>query len=255
MIDWERTQTIFGYNTECLWSYYRPKVVCNCDGCGKEKIITIRVKSKINSSNQINWKCPSCVGKSISNDISLRMKDRWDESKYRQNQLKIKHGLEYKQNASEAARIRWENKKYREQFSSITSYEFIKRAVEINGDSFNYDNTTFVNWKTKISFFCNSCKNTSCQSPYNHLTIPSCKFCVTSSGQRSISDYIISLGYNVILNDRNSILPFEIDVFIPTLKFGIEYHGYYWHSYDRLENTKERNNNSKKRVERKRRLD
>ena len=53
----------------------------------------------------------------------------------------------------------------------------------------------------------------------------------TSDGEKSITDYVKSLGFNpikyVIGKDKTR---FEIDCYIPELKIGIEYNGIYYHS-------------------------
>lgn len=53
----------------------------------------------------------------------------------------------------------------------------------------------------------------------------------TSIGQNQVYDYIKSLGINdVILNDRKTISPLELDIYIPSKNFAIEYCGNYFHS-------------------------
>lgn len=52
----------------------------------------------------------------------------------------------------------------------------------------------------------------------------------SSSLENEISNFINSLGVNYILNDRNVISPYEIDIFIPKYNIGIECNGDYWHS-------------------------
>ena len=51
-----------------------------------------------------------------------------------------------------------------------------------------------------------------------------------SSGHRQISEWLDSLGICHTNNDRTIIPPFEIDIFIPKFKLGIEYCGLYFHS-------------------------
>lgn len=48
--------------------------------------------------------------------------------------------------------------------------------------------------------------------------------------QKEVADFVTSLGHNVIVNDRATIAPFELDIWIPSKKFAIECHGLYWHS-------------------------
>jgi hypothetical protein len=239
MIDWNATKGNFGYGAECVKNAYRPKVICRCDLCNKERIVTIRVKSRV-VENQIDWKCPACIGQGLSEKFSESTKQCWLDSEYRSNQVDVKKSGEYLENQRKMGEERWEDSDYREKFKSITNDEYIERAIKANKELFDYSETIFINWKNKIDFKCNLCGNISQQSPYNHLTIPSCKFCSTSSGQLLINDHITSLGYETVINDRTSISPLEIDIYIPELKFGIEYHGYYWHSYNKQETVKER---------------
>ena len=53
----------------------------------------------------------------------------------------------------------------------------------------------------------------------------------TSSGHSGIVSYLNELGIeNIILNDRKIISPYEIDIYLPDYKIGIEFNGIYWHS-------------------------
>jgi hypothetical protein len=47
----------------------------------------------------------------------------------------------------------------------------------------------------------------------------------------AVSNYIKSLGVNVIDSDRSIISPKEIDIYIPSASFGIEINGLRWHSH------------------------
>jgi len=64
-----------------------------------------------------------------------------------------------------------------------------------------------------------------------------CDYEKTSSKQeKDLQDYIETLGYNIIRNDRTQIVNpltgynLELDVWIPDLKKAIEYNGAYWHN-------------------------
>lgn len=50
-----------------------------------------------------------------------------------------------------------------------------------------------------------------------------------SLGEKSVADFIRELGFEC-LSTRKLIAPYEIDIWIPELKIGIEYCGHYWHS-------------------------
>ena len=56
------------------------------------------------------------------------------------------------------------------------------------------------------------------------------KFAKTSMGQLQVANYIESLGFKVILNDRKLIFPLELDIVIPDKNIAIEYCGIYFHS-------------------------
>jgi transposase len=56
------------------------------------------------------------------------------------------------------------------------------------------------------------------------------KFAKTSVGQLQVANYIESLGFKVILNDRKLIAPLELDIVIPEKNIAIEYCGIYFHS-------------------------
>jgi hypothetical protein len=51
-----------------------------------------------------------------------------------------------------------------------------------------------------------------------------------SRAEKEILEYIQSLGFNVIENDKSIISPLELDIVIPEKKIAIEYCGLYWHS-------------------------
>ncbi len=59
-----------------------------------------------------------------------------------------------------------------------------------------------------------------------------CRVCfpIGSKQEREVADFVKSLGFDVVHNDREQLKPYEIDIFIPEKQIGIEYHGLYWHS-------------------------
>jgi hypothetical protein len=90
MINWVETEKIFGYSA--IPSARRPKVVCICDKCGKQAIITIRVKGRT-VADQMSWFCPSCVKKRESAEISARMKKQWENEEYKRERKEYTEGL------------------------------------------------------------------------------------------------------------------------------------------------------------------
>lgn len=54
---------------------------------------------------------------------------------------------------------------------------------------------------------------------------------LTSKGERELQSYIKSIcNYEIKLNSREIIHPYELDIYIPEKKIAIEFNGTYWHS-------------------------
>lgn len=54
----------------------------------------------------------------------------------------------------------------------------------------------------------------------------------SSIGELEVGDFIKSLGFDIIRNDRQLINPYELDIFIPTHNIAIEFNGLYYHNSD-----------------------
>lgn len=69
--------------------------------------------------------------------------------------------------------------------------------------------------------------------PFTRVTGIWCPVCHVSRGQGEVYE-AVRLMYNgpIIVNDRKAIKPREIDIYMPELRLGIEYHGEYWHPGD-----------------------
>jgi hypothetical protein len=106
-----------------------------------------------------------------------------------------------------------------------TSDELIKYEIE---DSF-------------LTFKCSSCGNNYeiYNTLFNYRTeygIKVCTICnpinsTDSFHQKEITDFVRGLySYNMLLETREIIPPYELDIYIPELKLAIEFDGLYWHS-------------------------
>lgn len=60
--------------------------------------------------------------------------------------------------------------------------------------------------------------------------------------ESEISEYIKSLGFDVVTNTRKVIFPKELDIYVESKKLAIEYDGLYWHSSNSKENDKKYKN-------------
>lgn len=67
-----------------------------------------------------------------------------------------------------------------------------------------------------------------------------CPVCATtktrSKAEQEILEYVLSLGKTALANDRTILSPYEVDVYIPEYKIGIEFNGIYWHNEDHIHN-------------------
>jgi len=88
------------------------------------------------------------------------------------------------------------------------------------------------------------------QRPYQHtIKKHGCPACQTtiSKPHQEIVNYINSLSnYQVEINNRKVISNTELDIWIPSKRLAIEYNGLFWHSYNTIETTKERQYHKRK---------
>lgn len=86
--------------------------------------------------------------------------------------------------------------------------------------------------ETKLQFKCRTCMSIVEKSLYMLETTPVCFTChpKSSFAQLQILEFVRGLGLDAIDCDRSVIAPKEIDIYVPSHRFGIEYNGLYWHS-------------------------
>jgi len=129
----------------------------------------------------------------------------------------------------------------------LTQKEFLKRAIEVHGDKYDYSKVEYVDSKTYITVICPKHGEFK-QKPQNHL-INNCPSCpaVISSGHQEIINYIESIiNTEILINDRKAIQPYELDIYLPEYNFAIEHHGLYWHSYNFKESPEEKSKHLRK---------
>lgn len=110
-----------------------------------------------------------------------------------------------------------------------TTDEWISAAKEIHEDKYGYSKVKYINATTKVCIICNK-HGEFWQEPTHHLSGCGCQNCATtkSSPENEIIETLKPLeckqSYKKLLNGK------EIDIYIPSLKLGIEYNGLLWHS-------------------------
>ena len=119
------------------------------------------------------------------------------------------------------------------EINTLTTEEFIRKSIEIHGVKYDYSKTVYVNNKIPVIITCKKHGDFS-QPPHDHLQGHGCPKCgnISSEGETEIVKYISSFvgENNVQVRNRVLIKPYEIDIYIPSMKIGIEYNGLVWHS-------------------------
>lgn len=140
------------------------------------------------------------------------------------------------------------------QMYSFTKEEFIKKAKEIHGNKYDYSKVEYKGYDTEVCIIC-PIHGEFWQTPDSHLQGSNCRMCSSqlSKNENEIYEFIVEkLGSENVVQSERSILRHraEIDIFIPSLKLGIEYDGCRWHTeqfgkgrYYHLNKTEECNKN------------
>jgi len=120
----------------------------------------------------------------------------------------------------------------RERISSKKSYtteDFIKKAKEVHGDTYDYSKVKYINSLTPVEIVCKE-HGLFNQTPNAHISAKcGCTKCVLSYNCRLISRYLDSIGVNYVIEKRfdecryKNPLPF--DFYLPDFNMLIEFHG------------------------------
>ena len=106
---------------------------------------------------------------------------------------------------------------------------FIEKARQIHNDKYDYSKVNYVNSRTKVCIICPE-HGEFWQTPDAHLSNKGCPKCgrVMSNPE----DEIVNVLDKFCSQQRNHTIlkGKELDIFIPSLKIGIEYNGLRWHS-------------------------
>lgn len=108
----------------------------------------------------------------------------------------------------------------------------IKKFNIIHNSKYNYDKIVYQGTDIPITITCPIHGDFS-QRPHDHLSGHGCPKCGVrlSKAENDIYEYCQSLfSDEIIQGDRSVINPFELDIYIPKIKTGIEYNGLIWHS-------------------------
>lgn len=187
--------------------------------------------------------CPKCIGRTMSQDEIIKKFNevhsyKYDYSKVKFTKIKEKvcivcpeHGefwqTPQKHLAGQGCPICAKESVH----GTINENKenFIKLSQIVHNNSYDYSEVEYVNNITKVRIKCDK-HGIFYQRPNNHLQGCGCPKCsnIISKGEEEI---ISTLNCNDVTTHNRSILcGKEIDIYIPSLKLGIEYDGLRWHS-------------------------
>ena len=127
---------------------------------------------------------------------------------------------------------------HRTKLRSSTTKEFIEKAKQIHGNTYDYSEVNYVNSTTPVKIICHKKDSNGLehgeflQQPNNHLCGKGCPVCNQSHGERFVTNYlknnniefIPQYTINIDKNINSSGKAF-IDFFIPSKNLFIEYNG------------------------------
>ena len=113
--------------------------------------------------------------------------------------------------------------------SKSNTEDFINKSLEINGNKYDYSKTNYVTSHTKVCITCEK-HGDFWIFPFDHLRNQGCPKCghLMSTAECEIVGLLKDLP--TAQRNREILNGKEIDIYIPSLKLGIEYNGLRWHS-------------------------
>ena len=111
--------------------------------------------------------------------------------------------------------------------------KFIKKSQTIHSQKYDYQLVDYKNAHIKVKIICPE-HGVFEQKPYVHLRGQGCPKCksIISKPEIEVQDFVKSLGFKIITNNRKILNGKELDIYIPELNKAIEFNGTYWH-YDK----------------------
>ena len=108
---------------------------------------------------------------------------------------------------------------------------FINKANEVHNNKYDYTKTIYKNINSPLTITCKKHGDFTQIATY-HINGCGCPKCgvTISKHENEIFDFIKQYCADVEQSNRSIIKPYEIDIYIPSLKIGIEYNGILWHS-------------------------
>jgi hypothetical protein len=131
-----------------------------------------------------------------------------------------------------------ERSKRTRQKTTLECWKRLCDKVEVHGLLKERD-PVFLNQCSDVSFTCKDCSTADSlptetfkwrSRQIGHVCTGCSGISCGSAEQKRLYDEILKLAPDALISDRKIIHPYEIDIYVPSAKLGIEYHGIFWHS-------------------------
>jgi Zn finger protein HypA/HybF involved in hydrogenase expression len=108
---------------------------------------------------------------------------------------------------------------------TLTTEEFIEKALKVHGEDFNYKDAKYINAKENIWLTCNNCGNHFQITPDNHLRGEGCPKCNKSKLERSLGNFFESKNIEYVKDYMNSFNNLRNDFYLPKYNVIVECQG------------------------------
>lgn len=171
--------------------------------------------------------------------------DKWQTQEYRDSILASRNTPEVKDKLRAAAETQWAQHR-----DSLVAAIRASRYQHLNEEQFNDPDwlrqTNDHHTLTEMAQLVGCSQSCMSRQFARFGIIPKQHPLAYTGGESQILEFLESLQVSYVHRDRSVIPPYEIDVYVPDYRLGIEYHGCFWHSYNHLETTVERQRHQRK---------
>lgn len=238
----------FDYSEVVYKDFLTPvEIICNKHRCKF-------VSTPVNHLNSIAGGCPECIHE---NRLELGKKNI-KSKQYYINLAKEVHGDKYDYSdfeyvsANKKGKIYCKKHKTYFEMSFITHVlskqgcptcaaerrkvscllaqdEFIKRAVALHGDAYDYSLVEYKGMHKHVTLKCNTCGKTFKQNPQSHLNGHGCSSCIASRGEKAVEKWLKDHNINYETQKRfkncKNKKPLPFDFYLPKYNICIEFQG------------------------------
>lgn len=117
---------------------------------------------------------------------------------------------------------------------TLSKDTFTKKALQIHGSKYNYDNVKYINGYTPVEIIC-PIHGVFSQSPSEHLRGRGCRMCsgMESPPEIYLRNKLVNMGYTIYHNIKDGRYPFKVDIYLKEKDLFIELnlfwtHGGHW---------------------------